>query len=267
VNRSGDGFQQQGTQQHRRIDAARCGPPSSANGGWTAGLLADALLNALGRTAALPVTVNLHLPPPLEVDMSLQLDGHGAETRARLLAAADPTGAEQAVVATAVSEGTASLAPVPPVHVAVAAAASRRYAGADAHPFPSCFVCGTARADGDGLCLRPGRVDGGRTACTWTPHRNFAGADGTLDAAYVWAALDCPGGWTTNLVGRPMVLVRMTALVHRRPAVGEELVVVGQHLDTEGRKTHAATTAYDSGGGIVGRARHLWVSVDPAAFG
>lgn len=250
-----------------RIDPTRCGPPSSANGGWTAGLLADALLSELGRTAALPVTVNLRRPPPLGVDMSLQLDGHGSATQARLLVAADPAGAEQAVVAAAVPEQTAALPPVPPVDAAVAAAATGRYAGADDHPFPGCFVCGTARTDGDGLCLRPGRVDGGRTACTWTPHGNFAGADGTLAAAYVWAALDCPGGWTTDLVGRPMVLVRMTALVHRRPAVGEKLVVVGQHLDTEGRKTHAATTAYDSSGGIVGRAAQLWISVDPATFG
>ena len=42
-----------------------------------------------------------------------------------------------------------------------------RYAGADDHPFPGCFVCGPDRAEGDGLRLFPGGLGPGRTACTW----------------------------------------------------------------------------------------------------
>lgn len=252
-----------------RIAASRCGPPSSANGGWTAGVLAGVLVTAANRESVVPVTVSLRRPPPLETDLQVRLSGDGPSRFAELLApAAGATAAATvATAATAVPDPTAPLEPVPPVDVSAAAAASGRYAGLNDHPFPTCFVCGTARDDGDGLCLHPGRVDGGRTACTWTPHRNFAAADGSVDAAYVWAALDCPGGWTTDLVGRPLVLARMTALVHRRPAVGETLVVLGQHVDTDGRKTRTATTVYDSGGGIVGRARQLWISVDPATFG
>ena len=45
-----------------------------------------------------------------------------------------------------------------------AVAASATYPGFSAHPFPTCFVCGPERAEGDGLRLFPGRLPDGRTA-------------------------------------------------------------------------------------------------------
>ncbi len=47
--------------------------------------------------------------------------------------------------------------------------AESSYAGLSDHPFATCFVCGTARAAGDGLRLLPGRYRPGRSACVWTP--------------------------------------------------------------------------------------------------
>jgi hypothetical protein len=81
-----------------------------------------------------------------------------------------------------------------------------------------------------------------------------------------WAALDCTGGWSADLEERPMVLGRMTAEVDALPAIGEEHAIVGQMLGEDGRKSFTATTLYDADGRIVGRARHTWIAVDPAAF-
>lgn len=233
-----------------RIERRFRGPAGSGNGGWTAGRLAERHLAA---TADGPVQVTLRRPPPLDTPLTVDADDD-----TRLLA---PDGG---VVAEAVA-GTLS-DPVDPVDVDAARSAERDYAGFRNHPFPECFTCGTARAEGDGLRVFPGPLGSGRTACTWTPHPAMAGPDGRLDPAYVWAALDCPGGWTGDLEGRPMVLGRMTAQVDARPVAGETHIVVGRLLGVDGRKTHTASTVYDSGGHVIGRATHVWIAIDPAAF-
>ena len=150
--------------------------------------------------------------------------------------------------------------PVEPVDPGVARAAEPAYAGLVDHPFPGCFVCGPEAAEGVGLRLRPGPVAPGRTACTWTPQPT------QLEAAHVWAALDCPGGWTGDLVGRPMVLGRITAVIRRLPRSGEPLVVVGALVDAVGRKSRTATSVYDAAGREVGSAFHTWIRVDPPTF-
>ena len=150
--------------------------------------------------------------------------------------------------------------PVEAVDPADAGAAEHVYAGLLDHPFPSCFVCGTEPAEGVGMRLRPGQLTPGRTACTWTPQPTH------LETAHVWAALDCPGGWTGDLVGRPMVLGRITAVIRRRPLAGERLVVVGALVDAVGRKSRTATSVYDAAGREVGSAFHTWIRVDPPTF-
>jgi hypothetical protein len=80
----------------------------------------------------------------------------------------------------------------------------------------------------------------------------------------VWAALDCPGGWTAEIEGRPMVLGRMTALVAALPTPGEECIVMGRLLGTEGRKTWTASTVYGAGGRELGRSHATWISITPA---
>ncbi len=147
------------------------------------------------------------------------------------------------------------------------------YAGFRTHPFPRCFVCGPDREEGDGLRIFPGPLGDGRVASLWVPHPSLAVASDLLDPgvervglATAWAALDCTGGWSTDLEGRPAVLGRIAAQVDELPVVGETHVVVGAELAREGRKTFTASTVYDSDGRIVARARHTWIAVDPAAF-
>jgi hypothetical protein len=129
-------------------------------------------------------------------------------------------------------------------------------------------VCGLDRSPGDGLRLRPGPLPGrdDATACAWTPDASLDDGGGSVAAPVVWAAMDCPGGWAVDLLGRPMVLGTMTASVRRRPTVGERCVVTGTALGSEGRRSMTATTLYDADGEELARAAHVWVAIDPAAF-
>jgi hypothetical protein len=222
-----------------------CGPPSSGNGGYTAGALATLV-------DAPTVSVSLLAPPPLDTAMSVEVvDG-------LTVASADGGPVARAEAATIDEDG------VDPVSVDEARAAQASYAGLTSHPFPTCFSCGTARDDG--LRIFPGRVadqDGlARVAATWTPDASVADDLG----AVTWAALDCVGGWAGDLAERLMVLARMTARVDALPRVGETHVVVGLGRRTDGRKTFTASALYDSDGRLLGRAEHLWLAVDPAAF-
>jgi hypothetical protein len=211
------------------------GPTTSGNGGYVSGLVAAAVGPG-------PVTVTLRTPPPLGRPLELTRSPEGA-----LLTVDGATVAEA-------QEGGPELVAVEPVGTADARATADHYAGLHRHPFPQCFVCGTDRDPRDALCLRPGRLEDGRTACVWTVGADLAGRP-----ELVWAALDCPGGWAAPIEGRPMVLGRMTARVDRAPGAGEDVVVMGELLGEDGRKFFTATTAYGAGGDVLGLARATWI--------
>ena len=157
---------------------------------------------------------------------------------------------------------------MPPVAFDEAERASERYAGLVDHPFPECFTCGTARVDG--LGLRPGPVEDGlgeRVATVWRPDAGLAGDDGLVPVPVLWAALDCPGGWSVDIVGRPMVLGTMTARLDERPGAGEPLVVAGRAVVVSERKAVTSTTLYGSDARVLAVATHVWVAVNPATFG
>ena len=246
-----------------------CGPPDSGNGGWTAGALAalDDADSPDNRCDSWPaIEVSLRQPPPLDTPM--QVADRGGVITASF---------GGAVVASA-QRVERELPAVDRVDPARAAAAESSYPGHDFHPFPTCFACGTAREEGDGLRIFPGRTgagaDGDRVAATWTPHRSLAedwhtyvDEHSRASLAVTWAALDCIGGWAGDLAERLMVLGRMTARVDDLPVIGEPHVVVGEGRGQEGRKTYTAATLYDADGRVVATAEHTWIAVDPAMFG
>ncbi|GAA2515662.1 hypothetical protein [Pilimelia columellifera] len=215
------------------IGARFNGPDGSGNGGYTAGLVA-ALLGA--GTAE----VTLRLPPPLEVELTTVVDGDTATAHdgERLVA--------QARVVAPVA-GT-----VPPVDLATATAVASGYPGFTDHPFPRCYVCGPERPDG--LAIYPGPLPDGRVASPFI-------APEAVSAPVVWAALDCPGGWSVLGQGRPYVLGRMTATVRALPAAGEVCVVVGRCDAVEGRKAQVSSTLWSSTGAALGSARATWIAV------
>lgn len=256
------------------------GPDRSGNGGWTAGSLAP-LVPAAGPHTGRPATVEvtLRLPPPLDEAMPVAVVPPGEDAKPHAVPLAvlgTPDGAGRVAEARAVD---GPLDPVDRVDADEAAAAMTRFAGLRRHPFPGCFTCGPDRAEGDGLRIFPGPVGEDTVASRWVPDPSLAEPSGPgtnraddsgvrrVSLAAAWAALDCPGGWSEDLEGRPAVLGRMTARVDALPVVGEPHVVVGRRLRREGRKTFTAATLYDADGRVVATAAHVWIAVDPAAFG
>ncbi len=237
------------------------GPSASGNGGWTAGALAWVLTEHPARQPA--VRVRLSAPPPLGTPMPLEVSGD------RAVAVHDGAVVAEATVLGDV-EAARALPPVPFVPLDVARAAGERYAGAHGHPFPECFACGPARGEGDGLRLRPGPVDlagGPGVAAAWHLDEHVVTPMGLVPGPVLWAALDCPGGWSVDIVGRPMVLGTMTAQVFSTPGSDEWCVVVGRAVEAGERKALTATSLYSEQGDLLASAAHVWVAVDPATFG
>lgn len=251
--------------EHLLVPRRFCGPPDSGNGGWTAGALATHLTRDCpdNRASEWPtIEVSLRQPPPLDSPMSLtEEDG---------VTSASFGGA--VIVSAKLVES--ELRDVDPVASGEAKAAEATYAGHTFHPFPSCFACGTGRAEGDGLRIFPGVVSGERVAATWRPDpslvedfHTYVDESARASVANTWAALDCVGGWAGDLAERLMVLGRMTTRIDTLPVIGEEHVIVGASRGSEGRKTFTSATLYDSDGRVVASAEHIWIAVDPAAFG
>ena len=213
------------------IDRRFNGPPSSGNGGVSCGLLAA--------TTDHPVAeVTLRLPPPLDVELEVR-DGallHGEE-----------------VVAT-VAPGEVTLQPPPAVPLETARSAPS-VLGPHAHPFPTCFGCGPERTDGLGLL--PHRVSEDLVAKPWTPEST----DGLPDEVLLWAALDCVGGWSADLPGRPMVLGRMACVVDALPALGVEHLVQGWLVGIDGRKVRTGSALYTADGTVLAVGQATWITL------
>jgi hypothetical protein len=219
------------------------GPPGSANGGYTAGMLATYVAAPGG------AVVTLRQPPPLATPMDVRATDGVIEVYdgERLIASAGP------------AQGGLS-DPVPPVPWGEAMAAAGSYAGFTSHPFPTCFVCGPQRPPGDGLRLFAGRVPDGRTAAPWI-------VPDDIEPTLMWAAMDCPGGWAIGLEDRPYVLGRLAARVDALPAAGDGCVVMGALVAEDGRKAHVLSTVYGSDGAVLALARATWIALPggPAA--
>jgi hypothetical protein len=231
------------------IAARFCGPPQSSNGGYFAGCVA--MLTA--RT----VTVRLLAPPPLEAELAVSETADGV---LEVLHGATRIGeARPAVVSLEV--------PRPPEYLEVVEA-SRHYAGFRAHRFPTCFVCGTQRARGDGLRIFAGPTHtAGMVAAPWVPDASLDAGDGKVRGEFMSAALDCPGYYAVSPDDRMMLLAEFTAHVDRRVHIGESCTAIGWTLASEGRKHEAGTALFDGKGQLCGRARALWIEPRAASEG
>jgi hypothetical protein len=226
-----------GVNEQMIIEARFNGPPESGNGGFTAGLVAAAL--GAERTGAV---VTLRVPPPLDTPMLIRSTEQGIAVYAgeQLVAEA---------AATVLDEE-----PVPAVPYDEALAAATAYPGFVDHPFPTCYVCGPKRIEGDGLRIFPGLLPDGRTAAPWTVPTD-------VTAVTLWAALDCPGGWSIIAPGRPYVLGRMAARVRAVPPPGARCVVTGAVAEVEGRKALVHSALYSENRILLAQARSTWIAI------
>lgn len=234
------------------IEARFNGPPGSGNGGYVCGLL--------GKLIGDSAEVTLRKPPPLERALTIEEEGVGDERHVRLM-----DGAE--LVASGRAAEPSVTVPEPP-SLAQAEAAQQRYEGFAEHLFPGCFVCGPARAYGDGLRLFTGKL-GERelVASAWIPAEAFAGANGDVDPAIVWSALDCPSYFGGRLrgYGRIAVLGRMTATLLRPVRVNTAHIVLGWPIAQEGRKWDGGSALYTAQGELCAFARGRWVELNAPA--
>jgi hypothetical protein len=219
------------------LDPRFNGPPGSANGGYTCGIVA--------RLLGAPVAeVTLRAPPPLGRALRIVRDGGRVA-----LCDADVLVAEGV-------PGKLELEVPAPVAPEAARRASARYPGFEEHAFPTCFVCGPQRPQQDGLAIFAGPVGElpGLVAAPWVPPHE-------VSRELVWAALDCPGAFAVGHgSGRgEMVLGRLAARVTRTPVPGEECVVSGWPLGEDGRKLFAGTAIHSGEGELLATARATWI--------
>jgi hypothetical protein len=230
------------------IPARFNGPPGSANGGYTCGRVAQLV-------GAEEVEVSLRTPPPLERALDIVRDGERVELRDG---------------ETLVAEGgRAELRLEVPDAVARAEVAAAEEAGRETwtaeHPFPTCVVCGPARAAGDGLRIFPAALPGreGLFGACWTPSELEGDGDGWVRPELVWAVLDCPTSAPVANFGEgpPMVLASLAARLGCPVRVGEPHTILSWRLDVDGRKRRAAAALYDSDGVLTCVSRALWIEL------
>jgi hypothetical protein len=222
------------------------GPPASGNGGYSCG--------AVARFVEGPAEVMLRAPPPLDRPLHVTRSAEGISVHDG-----------DVLVATARPAEIALDAP-PEVTLAAAEEAATRYPWRAQHPIPSCFVCSPFRAEGDGLRIFAGKVEGRDVAAApWRPDASVLDADGFVTPECVWAALDCPSyfgifakhGTTPNAL-----LGRLAARIERRPRAHEPCVLVGWCTELDGRKSHVGSALFSAEHGLSAIARGTWVTLE-----
>ncbi|MGI9609390.1 MAG: hypothetical protein ACR2NL_03750 [Acidimicrobiia bacterium] len=223
------------------IDDRFQGPPTSGNGGYVCGVLAEGVRGT--------ATVTLRMPPPLGVGMTLSGDGSTSQLRHG-----------DALIGEAHVDTLDLAIPQIPT-VEVAEEASKGYRGFKDHIFPKCFVCGPDRPVGDGLRLFPGPVSQAELVATpWQPDSSLASADGSISRRYVWGALDCPSFFALRDV-RLALLGRLTAQIDRSPMAEESLVVFAWPTGSDGRKHYSSTAIATESGEVMARASAVWIEI------
>ncbi len=225
-----------------------CGPPGSANGGYVAGRLAR------GMPGAVEVTLRAPAPLATPLDVTTLATGERILTcEGRELARATP------------AELALSLPEPPPRSIVAAHAGDCR--AMRTHPFPRDFVCGPARAAGDGLRIFPGVVPGSAlVAALWAPDASLCDAGGAVLPEFLWAALDSPSSFPllepeSARALEPMVLGRLCVELAGELHDGETVLVLAWPIAREGRRGIAGAALLGPSGACLGRARATWVSL------
>lgn len=216
------------------------GPPEAGQGGYVAGLVAQALaVDAAEVTLRAPAPLGRALRIERDEDYAALYDGD------RLIAEGGPA-----------SLGIDAPAPVT---FDEALAVRKEHPYFPNHPYPTCFGCGSQRGEGDGLCVYPGRLpDRDAVAAPWMPHLAFADASGRVRPEVVWASIDCPSAFALG-EDTPGLLGRFTGALLAPVEAGRPHVLVGWRLGGERRKRYSACALFDDEGALLAIASATWI--------
>jgi hypothetical protein len=225
------------------IDSRYCGPSDSGNGGYTCGLLSDFIHG--------PAEVTLLLPPPLQqlLEVDIQDNRVILSNKGVPIAEAVPTSIEIEI-------------PEPPSFLEAQKATTNPVMLKD-HFFPTCFVCGPERLPGDGLRILPGPVAGQKyIAAPWIPDTSLVDEMGKVRKEFIWASLDCPGGWAIQTEGiRPAVLGKLAVEIIDRMNPSDRCVVIGWKISEEHRKLFVGTALFSDTGTLYAKAKATWIEL------
>ena len=225
-----------------------CGFPDAALGGYVCGLLADAL-------DVKEADSWLRAPVPLETPLEIAVEDGRAVLRD-----------EETLLAEAVPSELELDAPQA-VGFEQAQEATKSFPGFESHLYPGCFGCGTEPAEGEGLRLFPGRLDGGAAmAAPWTPPSDLVEGADQIPRELVWSAFDCPQLWSLirwEETGEDEAWVtgQMSARLDRPIVIGQPHVVVSWPIDREGRKLFAGAAIFTADGELCALSRQTAILV------
>ena len=241
-----------------RIGSRFNGPVASGNGGYSAGLAARFVGgDSAEATLRAPIPLNQTLRAHDTAD-GIDIMTDDAATRI-LLMSLKPVHLDTPRVKS------------PGVEAATLAASTFR--GAEDHVLPTCFVCGPARAVGDGLRIfpdwtkDPAGVDNPNmfpiVAAPWIPTADLVGAGDRIAPEFLWAALDCPGAFAIDK--EPILLGRMSATILERPRAGRPVVAIAWSKGQERRKHFAGTALFSDTGDLLAFSEQTWIQIDQHA--
>lgn len=228
-----------------RIAARFNGPPGFGNGGYSCGMIAA----AIGE----PVKVRLQRPVPLDTDLNVECTSNDSWT----------VQANGEVIASATAHDLILDVPTAPTWIE-AFGASHHFPGFAHHNFPHCFVCGPARADGDGLKIFAGAIPGTHIlAAPWRPDISLADSSGRVRPEFIWASLDCPGYYAA-CEPKVALLGEFAVRVESEVIAAQPHIVVAWSISSQGRKHVAGTALFDANGTRCAFAQATWIELKDA---
>jgi hypothetical protein len=238
-----------------RIASRFNGPVASGNGGYSAGLAARFV-----REGAVEATLRAAIP------LNQTLRAH--ETTQGLDITTDD--AVERILVMSLKPVELDTPDVKSPSLAAAEVAAATFRGAADHVLPTCFVCGPARAEGDGLRIfpdwlkDPAGVDNPNmfpvVAAPWRPTPDLIGANDRIAPEFLWAALDCPGAFAVDK--EPILLGRMSARIVERPRAERPIIAVAWSKGQERRKHFAGTALFSDTGDLLAFSEQTWIQVD-----
>ena len=232
-----------------------CGPPSSGNGGYFCGTVASFFEHS--------VEIRLKAPPPLDTPMQIERGQELSQVFVgdTLIAQVRPL--------------LENIEPAPWINRDDATDCSDKGLAGSLinHPFPTCFVCGPNRHEGDGMRVFTGpQKDTNLFGARWHAHPAWSSNGTTIDPKYVWSALDCPSSGpafaTSVEAGSDIayVLGTLSVQIHRDVKVGEDYSIVCATDERHERLYRTRVSLYGLDQEPLATGAAVWIQVPRSMF-